>query len=92
MLYSDIAHPFGTIHIGYSIEELSKVRKSLENEGIKYSYKVVNRSGQWSGRGTRRGEFGSYGTNMDYEKQYTVYVHRKDFEKAKHIVNRVIYQ
>ena len=73
--------------IGYSIEELSKVRESLENESIKYSYKVVNRSGQ----GTRRGKLGSYGINMDYEKQYTVYVHRKDFEKAKHIVNRALH-
>jgi hypothetical protein len=80
------------VYIGYSIEELSKVRDTLENEGIKYSYKVVNRSGQWSRRGTRRGTFGSYGINMDYEKQYTVYVHRKDFERAKHLVNRALHQ
>ena len=79
------------VYIGYSIEELSKVRESLENESIKYSYKVVDRSGQWSGRGTRRGKLRSYGINMDYEKQYTVYVHRKDFEKAKHIVNRALH-
>ena len=76
------------VYIGYSIEELSKVRETLENEGIKHSYKTVNRSG----RGTRRGKFGSYGINMDYEKQYTVYVNRRDFEKAKHLVNRTLHQ
>lgn len=80
------------VYIGYSIEDLSKVRETLEKEGIKYSHKVVNRSGQLSGRGTRRGASGSYGINMDYEKLYTVYVHRKDFEKAKHLVNRALHQ
>ena len=80
------------VYIGYSMEELSKVRETLENEGIKYSYKVVNHSGQWSGRGTKRGDFGSYGINMDYEKQYVVSVNRKDFEKAEYLANRALHQ
>ncbi len=79
------------VYIGYSMEELSKVRNTLEKEKIKYSYKVVNRSGQWSRRGSRRSSFGSFGMNMDYEKQYAVYVHKKDFEKAKHLVNRALH-
>ncbi|NLM22238.1 MAG: hypothetical protein GX207_10940 [Peptococcaceae bacterium] len=81
-----------SVYIGYSIEEMSKVRGALEKEGIKYSYKVVNHSGQWSGRGTRRGRFGSFGMNMNYEKQYSVYVHRKDVEKAKYLVNTALHQ
>ena len=81
-----------SVYIGYSIEELSKVRDTLEKEGIKHSYKVVNRSGQWSGQGTRRGKFGSFGMNMNYEKQYAVYVHRKDFEKAKYLVNSALHK
>ena len=79
------------VYIGYSIEELSKVREILEKDSIKYTYKVVNRSGQLSRRGTRRGSFGSYGLNMDYTKQYAVYVHRKDFEKAKYLVNKALH-
>jgi len=78
------------VYIGYSMEELSKVRRILENEGIKYTYKVINRSGQWSGRGTTRGHFGSVGMNMDYEKQYVVSVKKKEFEKAKYLVNNVL--
>ncbi|HZK28508.1 MAG TPA: hypothetical protein VFD00_13310 [Thermoclostridium sp.] len=77
------------VYMGYSIEELSKVRDTLKKEGIKYSYKVLNRSGQWSGRRSRRGTFG---INMDYERQYAVYVHRKDFERAKYLVNRALHQ
>lgn len=80
------------VYTGYSIEELSKVRDILGKEGIKYSYKVVNRSGQWSRRGSRRGTYGSFGINMDYEKQYAVYVHRRDFEKAKHHVNSALHK
>jgi hypothetical protein len=75
------------VYIGYSIEELSKVRNILDNEGVKYSYKVANRQGQWAGMGTRRGTYGGFGINMDYEKRYTVSVHKKEFEKAKHLVN-----
>lgn len=51
---------------------------------------MVNHSGQWSGWDTRRGKFGSYGMNMYYDKQYVVYVHRRDIEKVKHLVNRAL--
>ena len=81
-----------SVYIGYSLQELSKVRDILKREGIKYSYKVVNNSGQWSRLGTRRSRFGSFGMNMNYEKQYAVYVHKKDLEKAKNLVNSVLHQ
>ena len=60
-------------------------------ESIKYTYKVINHSGQWLGRGTTRGNFGSIGMNMDYEKQYIVSVKRSDCEKAKYLVNKVLH-
>jgi len=81
-----------SVYVGYSLDELLKVRKALEQEGIKYSYKVKNHSGQWMARGTRRGRFGSFGMNMNYERQYAVYVHRKDFEEAKYLVNKALHQ
>lgn len=79
------------VYIGYSMEELSKVRGVLENEGIKYNYKVINHSGQWTGRGTSRGNLGSFGMNMDYEKQYVVSVKKSDYERAKYLVNKVLH-
>ena len=59
------------------MEELSKVRAILKREGIKYSYKVIDPSGQWLGPGTSRGNFGSIGMNKNYEKQYVVSVKKK---------------
>jgi len=70
---------------------LSKVREILENESIKYTYKVVNHSGQWLGRGSTRSNLGSFGMNMDYEKQYIVSVKKKDYEKAKYLTNSVLH-
>lgn len=79
------------VYIGYSLEELARVRQALTNEGIRYSYNVVDHSGQWMGRGTIRGNYGSAGMNMNYSKQYTVSVKRKDFEKARHLVHRALH-
>jgi hypothetical protein len=73
------------VYIGYSMGDLAKVRQALANEGIKYSYKVLDQSGQ------KRGNSGSMGMNMDYSKQYTVSVKRKDFEQASYLVNRALH-
>lgn len=73
------------VYIGYSLEELSKVREILEKEGIKYIYKVINHSG------TSRGKFGSLGMKMDYEKQYIVSVKKDDYEKGKYLINSVLH-
>jgi hypothetical protein len=79
------------IYIGYSLGELSKIREILEKEYIKYTYKVINHHGQWIGRGTTRGNFGSVGMNMDYERQYIISVKKSDCEKAKYLVNKVLH-
>ncbi|MEH7096557.1 hypothetical protein [Neobacillus vireti] len=79
------------IYIGYSMEEFSKVRGIIKNKGIKYTYKVINRSSQWLGHGTTRGNFGSAGMNSNYETQYVVSVKKKDSENAKYWVNTVLH-
>ena len=78
------------VYIGYSMEELFKVRAVLKSEGIKYTYKVMDPSGQWYGPGTKRGNFGSFGMNSKYEKQYVVSVKKKEAENAKYLVHRVL--
>ncbi|WP_458413258.1 hypothetical protein ACNQFZ_21195 [Schinkia sp. CFF1] len=79
------------VYIGYSLEELSKVRGILGREGIKYTYKVIDHSGQWVGHGTSRGNFGSFGMNRNYEKQYVVSVKKKDSENAKYFIHSVLH-
>ncbi|MGN7300314.1 hypothetical protein [Ferdinandcohnia sp. SAFN-114] len=79
------------VYIGYSMEELSKVRDILASNGIKCTYSVINSSGKMVGRGTTRGNFGSAGMNHNYEKQYVVSVKKKDFEEAKYIINKLLH-
>ncbi|MFF3101920.1 hypothetical protein [Viridibacillus arvi] len=79
------------VYIGYSMEELSKVRAILKREDIDYTYKVIDPSGQWLGPGTNRGNFGSFGMNKKYEKQYVVSVKKKDLENAKYFIHSVLH-
>lgn len=73
------------VYIGYSLMELAKVRECLALNHIKYDYKVVSSSGN------SRGRSGSFGLNSNYEKQYYVYVKRKDSERAKYLVDRALH-
>ncbi|MFJ7973808.1 hypothetical protein [Psychrobacillus sp. NPDC096389] len=79
------------VYMGFSMEELSKVTTILTGEGIKYTYKVIDPSGKWLGPGTSRGNFGSFGMNKNYEKQYVVSVSKKDVEDAKYFVRSVLH-
>lgn len=75
------------VYIGYSLVDLAKVRGILKQEGIKYSYNVNSQLD----RGGSRGHHGSLGINMNYERLYIVSVKRKDYEKAKYLVNKVLH-
>lgn len=79
------------VYVGYSMKELAMVREVLTREGIKYNYKVIDTSGEWSGPGTSRGRFGSSKTDPELEKQYIVSVRKKDAVNAKHLVHSVLY-
>lgn len=75
------------VYIGYSIADIVKIRAILGQEGIKYTYHVQSQLD----RGGTRGNRGSFGVNMSYEKQYIVSVKRKDYEKARYLVNKVLH-
>jgi len=79
------------VYIGYSMEELAKVRGILARESIEYRYKIINSSTPGLGRETTRGNFGSKGMKMDYDKQYVVSVKKSDYETAKYLVNKVLH-
>ncbi len=73
--------------MGYSLKVFTQVREALEQNGIKYKYRILNRSGAWDGRGFGRVNFGSAGLNMQFEHQYIISVKRDDAEKAKNLVD-----
>ncbi|MEK5443415.1 MULTISPECIES: hypothetical protein [unclassified Fredinandcohnia] len=79
------------VYIGFSMEELLKIRAILKRENIKYTYKIFDPSENWLGPGTIRGNFGSFGMNKNYEKQYIVSVRKKDAENAKYFIHCVLH-
>ena len=71
----------------YSIKEQANITQLLETNGIDYKINVINRkSPSPLGRGTRA-ETGTFGENIDNMYQYVIYVSKKDFERAKGVIN-----
>ena len=56
--------------------------QQLDAEKIPYKHKVVNRLGQWSGRGTVRGNTGSIGLSSEQMYEYEILVSKKDSSRA----------
>ena len=79
------------VYIGFSMEELLMVRETLKREGIKYTYKIIDSSGQWLGPSTSRGKFGSFKMNQHFEKQYVGSVRKKDAANAKYFIHSVLH-
>lgn len=76
-----------SVYIGYSIEELEKIKNRLTQEGIAYRCRVLSHAAQWGAIGTKRGAFGSAGLNQSYEKQYELLVKSKDYSRAKQLIS-----
>jgi hypothetical protein len=76
------------VYTGYSLKEFSKVREILSQQRIPYTYKVIDQSQKWTGQGTIRADFGSFGVNMNYEKQYTVSVKKDEYERAQFLIDK----
>lgn len=61
-----------------------KVCDMLAANGIKYTVKVTNL--QSDARAGSRGRVGSLGIDQNFSREYKIYVHRKDYEKALMLV------
>lgn len=70
--------------ITMSMDRQAQIRNILASNGIDYTVKTLNLQSA-SVLGSRRGAFGSYGVNQDYSYEYKIYVHKNDYEKAKHL-------
>ncbi|WP_296834226.1 hypothetical protein [Marvinbryantia sp.] len=73
-----------SLWIGKDLKKFNQIREKLEAKQIPYDYKVHNRMGQWSGRGTLRGNTGSLGTPFDQMYEYDIRVYSRDFELAEY--------
>ena len=68
-----------------SQEKLSRVRETLSAAGIRSAVRI-----RGGARGAERARSGISGVRPDALYQYTVYVHRNDFERARAAMGPVL--
>lgn len=72
-----------SVYIGKDMKKFSEIRDYLDANHIQYKYKVKNQMGQWTGRGTLRGNMGSAGNPSDQMCEYEILIHQKDADRVK---------
>lgn len=83
-----------TIYIGNDMGKFSLIRDILAREGIDYKYKISNPLNRFGtpGGGTMRSMTGGFGYGgAPVADTYEVFVHRKDYEKAKYVLNAALH-
>lgn len=83
--------PFNSesLWMGNDMGKYNAVLDLLAQEGIPYRQKARSHMGQFSGRGgSMRGTYGTLGMRGDCLYEYEVFVYKKDFDRAKFLLNR----
>lgn len=76
------------LYITYSMSEQAEIRDKLSQSKIKYFVKTVNRMSPSPFASGMRSRTGSFGQNLDLNYEYIIYVQKKDYEKARYIINK----
>lgn len=71
-----------SLYTGTDMKKFNEIRDYLDQNKIKYRYRVKNRMSQWSGRGTVRGRIGSAGNAPELAYEYEILVHKRDYDRA----------
>lgn len=81
-----------SVYIGNDMRKFSLIRDILSRNGIDYTYKIsnpLNRVGALGGS-TMRSMTGGLGYGgAPVSDTYEVFVHKKDYEKAKYVLNEM---
>lgn len=64
------------------------MRSALAAAGVDYRVKVINRMSPSPVAAGSRARTGSFGQKQDLMYEYVVYVRRKDWDKARHVVGK----
>lgn len=70
----------------WSMEEQVRVRDLLAQHNIDYRIKTVNPTARSTFGDVGRSRTGSFGVNTDCTYQYYIYVHRKDYDRARAMI------
>lgn len=69
-----------------SMEVQAQARGKLEDRGIDYTIKTINRKSP-SAFGDTRARTGTFGENLAMEYEYIIYVKKDDYDKALGAIN-----
>lgn len=69
----------------FSMKEQAEIKDILQSNGIRYKCKIKNRNSV-SPFSSERGRTGTLGQDMELTYEYVFYVHKKDFVKAKGVL------
>ena len=76
------------LYVTYSMSEQAKIRDKLSRSKTDYYVKTINRMSPSPFTSGIRSRTCSFGQNMDFNYKYILYVHKKNYEKAKYIINK----
>ena len=73
------------LYMTYDMNDRVRVCDILRANCIDYRLKTTNTTS--SAMGGRRGG-NTFGVNMDYAYEYKIYVHKNDYDRALHLIQR----
>ena len=71
-----------------SMDRQAEIRAILSANGIDYQVKTTNLQNAPLA-GSQRARRGSFGIQSEHSYEYKIYVHKKDYEKAKYLMNNL---
>ena len=71
-----------------SMDRQAEIRAILSANGIDYQLKTTNLQNAPLA-GSQRARRGSFGIQSEHSYEYKIYVHKKDYEKAKYLMNNL---
>lgn len=76
------------IYMGYSMSIFNDIRDILDQNDIKYKYKVFNNTSSMT-RGSNRNVRVNIGKDGEQNYMYYIYVHNKDYDHASALIRQV---
>lgn len=70
--------------ITMDMKQQADVREILSRNGIHYSITTINL--QSPGFASGRAHTGSFGISSEHSYEYKIYVHKKDYDRAKYLI------
>lgn len=75
------------VAVTMDVQKQGKIRDVLQHHDIEYFVRTMNLAGPNAMRA--RGGSGSFGMNLTQSEEYKIYVKKKDYEKALHLICNV---